>query len=154
MNSDIGIRWPVRTLLTIIEPLFALNGAYLIMTHPDQYLDMMIRNPGPLIPHAKTTTPDLIYTQLAAGWIMFALLEAILLRSTRERRIWRNTCIAMLGSDAFHVRSIVQGAGGLGDWLRVWDWTGGEWKVALGSYPFLLARVYVVYRSYVDKGYK
>jgi len=142
----LSLPWPIRTLLTIIEPLFALNGAYLILTNPTSYLEMTHRTS--LIPHTKV--PDLLYTQLASGWIMFALLGAILLRNTRDRVVWRHTCLAMLGSDAFHIWSVIQGAGGLEGWLRVWEWTGGEWGVALGSWPFLFARVWVVWKTYTD----
>lgn len=139
-----------RILLTILEPLFALNGAAMTLFNPASYLGMMTRG-------AATTSynPDtqFLYTELAGAWLYFAFAKAVILGYSHaaDVRLWRLLCAGVLLSDAAYCLSIVQASPGGGNWeswvgsLVAGEWTLNDWLVVLSSVVPAFVRVLVVF---------
>lgn len=140
-GQSTAIPYLYRFLLLNVEPLFALNGAILVLFKPDMYLSTMTR--GML----STIQPSsrFIYTQLAGGWLFLAFAEGVILRLVDDLRVWRLLCLGiLLGSDIAYCHSCAQALGGWDVWLRVMDWTKEDWAVSLGTWPFVFVRLAIV----------
>jgi hypothetical protein len=79
-----------------LEPLGALNGAYLLTFNPHEYHTFM----PPAAQYASTS--QLIYTQLASTYVLFAVLEAIVLRLTTQLSVWKAVLFGILLCDLGH----------------------------------------------------
>ncbi|KAF4344213.1 hypothetical protein FBEOM_1807 [Fusarium beomiforme] len=86
-----------RALFLWFEPLAAFVGSFIIWFNPVKFLNTMDAT-------AKFA-PDnrVIYNQLAATYTLFAYNEAILLRTTKDLRIWRTVLFGILICDALHL---------------------------------------------------
>lgn len=116
----------IRTLITTLEPLLALSGAVLLLTHPQLYLSSLTRNTATSDPSQQW-----IYTQLAGGWLLIVFLEAVLLRLVDDVRVWRLVCWALLASDVCYTHACALAVGGWGEWVVVgglW-WAGGGGRI-------------------------
>ncbi|KAI2630628.1 hypothetical protein GGR54DRAFT_162417 [Hypoxylon sp. NC1633] len=115
-----------RTFFLIIEPISALVGAYYAHFRQDEYLGMTA--------HASSPVPfgtSVVLSQLANLYLLFALNEALVLRSTGDIRIWRTVLFGLLVADFGHLYSV----SGLGSWVY-WDatrWNAIDW----GNVPFV-----------------
>lgn len=130
-----------RFPLLYLEPLFALSGAILVLTNPQKYLASMSRN---TISSFDPST-QFIYTELAGGWLHLVFTEAVIFRLVDDVRVWRLICMGILLSDAAYTHSCAQAVGGWKAWLVVSEWTVEDWTVAVTTWPFLLARLGIVF---------
>lgn len=128
-----------QILLTIVEPLFALGGAFLCYRKPANYLATMTRES---ISFSQDT--QFLYTQLSGGFVYFAFIEAVLLRTFDDRRLWRMVCLGMLLSDIAYIHSTAQAVGGWQNFVVLSDWTSNDWVVFLTTIPFVIVRVLMV----------
>ncbi|KAH0537062.1 hypothetical protein FGG08_006103 [Glutinoglossum americanum] len=91
---------PYRILLLYFEPLLALNGAVMAHFFPSRFLLTM--SPSAT---AATYSPQtqVIYDQLAATYVLFALVEAVVLRVTSELSVWKAVVFGALVCDVIHL---------------------------------------------------
>ena len=132
-----------RFFLLYAEPLFALNGAILLLFKPGSYLSTMTRQATTSVMDEST---QFIYTELAGGWLHLAFTEAVVLRYVDDVKVWRLICAAMLLSDVAYCHSCAQAVGGWQEWLRVTGWGMEDWIVTITTWPFALARVAIAFK--------
>jgi len=118
---------PYTLFFLYIEPISALVGAYYAHFDPAKYLALTsFPSSSSLLsyssPSIVTTT---ILSQLANLYLLFALNEALVLRSTNDLRVWRTLLFGLLMADAGHLWS-VNGFGWSVYW-RAWEWNEMMW---------------------------
>ncbi|EFY96262.1 hypothetical protein X797_008477 [Metarhizium robertsii] len=128
-----------RLLLTVVEPLFAVNGAILVLLAPERYLSTVTRHGGTFA--AEST---FLYTLLGGAWLYFAFVEAVVMRACDDVRLWRLLCAGMLVSDVAFCHSAAQAVGGWTSWADLSAWTLDDHLVLWATVPFLVVRVLVV----------
>ncbi|KAG8413990.1 hypothetical protein J3458_011645 [Metarhizium acridum] len=128
-----------RLLLTVVEPLFAVNGAIMVFRAPEAYLSTMTRHGG-----AFAAGSTFLYTSLGGAWLYFAFVEAVVMRACDDVRLWRLLCAGMLVSDVAFCHSAAQAVGGWASWARLSAWTLDDHLVFWSTAPFLVVRVLVV----------
>ncbi|KAI1376736.1 hypothetical protein F4677DRAFT_72046 [Hypoxylon crocopeplum] len=117
---------PYRAFFLIIEPISALVGAFYAHFRQDEYLGMTVHGASPV-----ALGTSIVMTQLANLYLLFALNEALVLRSTGDLRVWRTVLFGLLVADLGHLYSV----GSLGSWVY-WDatrWNAIDW----GNVPFV-----------------
>src|SRR5436190_14915228 len=96
---ETAFRVPVfyRLSFLTIEPISALVGAYFAHFQPQMYLYLTHSQsaPGSTIP----TGTRVVLRQLANLYLLFALNEALVLRSTADLRVWRSLLLGLLLAD-------------------------------------------------------
>ncbi|KAI0383000.1 hypothetical protein F5Y04DRAFT_37468 [Hypomontagnella monticulosa] len=102
-----------RAFFLIIEPISALLGAFYAHFRQDEYLAMTTHTSSPV-----TLGTSIVLSQLANLYLLFALNEALVLRSTGDLRVWRTVLFGLLIADFGHLYSV----SGLGSWVY-WDVT-------------------------------
>ncbi|CAI6100359.1 unnamed protein product [Clonostachys chloroleuca] len=145
------IPWIYRLPLLYIEPLCALNGAYLLYLKPRNFLEVVtpyhekhfptavssssvVANASKILKAATSSSkaappvPSLssvrVLTDMLAGMnLLFAFNLAVTLRvAGNDHRLWRCICSGMLLSDAMHVYATVREFG----WPAVLDYN--SWR--------------------------
>ncbi|OQO06563.1 hypothetical protein B0A48_08346 [Cryoendolithus antarcticus] len=127
-------------LLTNVEPVFTLMGILFLLSNPLKYSSMTTRE----LVTALDPAASFIYTQLAGAWCVIAFAEGVLLRQVDDLKVWKLVCMAMLCSDALYTHSLAQPVGGWGVFVDLGTWTANDWIAALGTVPFVLARLAIV----------
>ncbi|CAG9999814.1 unnamed protein product [Clonostachys byssicola] len=146
-----NIPWLYRLPLLYIEPLCALNGAYLLYLKPRNFLEVVspyhekhfptavssssvVANASKILKAATSSSkaappvPSLssvrVLTDMLAGMnLLFAFNLAVTLRvAGNDHRLWRCICSGMLLSDAMHVYATVREFG----WPAVLDYN--SWR--------------------------
>jgi len=107
-----------------LEPLIALSGAYHLALHPALYFSYM-----PASAHYSPAS-RIVYNQLASAYLAFAVIEALVLRSTDDIRVWKTVMWALLVCDAGHAYASWVEMGTRGFWCA-WEW-GGKDAVTMG----------------------
>ncbi|KAF3064133.1 hypothetical protein GL218_01240 [Daldinia childiae] len=102
-----------RAFFLIIEPISALVGAFFAHFRQDEYLSMTIHTEA-----SVSLGTSVVLSQLANLYLLFALNEALVLRSTGDLRVWRTVLFVLLVADFGHLYSV----SGLGSWVY-WDVT-------------------------------
>jgi len=91
-----------RLLFFYLEPFFALGGTYLCHFNPSSYFSKVLPgNIDPILPNTQ-----LILTNLASSYLHFAIIEAVTLRLTNDKRVWISVIVAMLANDLGHLWSL------------------------------------------------
>ncbi|KAK8202650.1 hypothetical protein IWZ01DRAFT_545396 [Phyllosticta capitalensis] len=134
-----------------LEPIFALNGAYIYVAKPTETLQII--TPPPIYPQTlqQTAIETTLMWEVASLYVYFAFIELVILRyvGTARRDIWRLVLAGILFSDMGHLWSlklIAQAAGTPDAWYdpRMWtrwqDWgnQGLTWFGFLLRISFLL----------------
>lgn len=121
-----------RLTLLYLEPLFALNGAYLLLSSPLSFLAAVSTSPSASLSSSSSSQQHLlsdvriITDQLGILHLVFAFNLAVVLRSTRDLRTWRLMCAGMLLSDVLHILAQARELG----WDRCWEpagWRASDW---------------------------
>ena len=105
-----------------IEPFSTLVGAYFGCIQQQTYLELT---------HARSfqngisTGVAIVLFQLGNLYLMFALSEALVLRSSREVKVWRAVLIPMLIADLGHLYSV--SPLGLDAYWSVLQWNSIDW---------------------------
>jgi hypothetical protein len=68
---------------------------------------------------------QIVYDQLAAAYLFFAVVEGLVLRTTRELRVWRAVVFALLLCDAGHLYATWLEMG-TRDFVNAWNWRGHD----------------------------
>ena len=112
-----------RLFFLYIEPISALVGAFYAFCKPEVYLHLTHASSAP-----ATNIPvssRIVLTQLSNLYLLFALNEALVLRSTRDLRVWRTLLAGLLVADFGHLYSV--SSLGLGVFWKVHDWNAMDW---------------------------
>ncbi|PTB41830.1 hypothetical protein M441DRAFT_46939 [Trichoderma asperellum CBS 433.97] len=126
-----------RALFLYFEPAAALFGALLLHFRPEIFLNTM----SPVAKYA--TDNQVIYDQLFATYTLFAFNEAVILRITKDLRVWKALLVGILVCDAIHLYGSWAALGGAVFWdIRSWrpeDWAnlGSLWGQAAVRVAFL-----------------
>jgi hypothetical protein len=106
-----------------IEPMSAVVGACCAYFQPDQYLFLTHAASAP-----EGTVPlstNIVLTQLANLYLLFALNEALVLRTTSDLRVWSVLLFGLLVADFGHLYSVSS----LGPeiYWKVTSWNAMDW---------------------------
>ncbi|KAK0665594.1 hypothetical protein QBC41DRAFT_339703 [Cercophora samala] len=142
-KASLTIPLPLRLTLLVLEPLTALNGAYLTLFQPLSYHTAITR-PSPVWSPPFSPQNQYLYTQLAAAWLVFAFNESVVLYLYDDLRLWKLMCWGMLISDAVYHVSAVQAVGGWERFAGVGGWNGFDWAVAICAGGAAVVRVWIV----------
>lgn len=116
-----------RLFFLYIEPISALVGAFYAHFDPGAYLHLTHAASFPtstLAPPAGTTA---VLSQLANLYLLFALNEALVLRSTNDLRVWRTLLLGLLIADLGHLWSM-RGTGTFWQvYVAFWEWNEMAW---------------------------
>ncbi|KAH8658821.1 hypothetical protein BGZ60DRAFT_339933, partial [Tricladium varicosporioides] len=107
----------------VIEPLSALVGAYYAHFQPSTYLTLT--NPSSPASKNLPLSTNIVLTQLANLYLLFALNEALVLRSTSDLTVWRTVLVGLLIADFGHLYSVK--SLGLGIYWKLWEWNSMAW---------------------------
>ncbi|KAJ9151754.1 hypothetical protein NKR23_g2946 [Pleurostoma richardsiae] len=128
-----GFRLPIpyRLFFLLIEPLSALVGAFYAHFRQREYLTL---TDAASLPSSSSPLPlgtSIVLDQLANLYLLFALNEALVLRSTSDLRVWKTVLFVLLVADFGHLYTVR----GLG--LSIyWDYT--RWNaIDWGNIPFV-----------------
>ena len=91
---------PYRLLFLYVEPVCALFGAIINLVSPITYLLSLSPNATPST-YDPLTSP--IYAQLAGHLLLFTWLQAVLLRSTDDLRVWKIVLAGIVLCDLLHL---------------------------------------------------
>ncbi|KAK5173752.1 uncharacterized protein LTR77_002433 [Saxophila tyrrhenica] len=124
-----AIPLPYQLFFLYIEPVATAIGAYYAHFSQPAYTTMTSSLlPSALATPALTpvsTTSSIILTQLANLYLVFALNEALVLRSTSDVRVWKAFLFGLLVADLGHLFSVRQA--GLEVYWEVWRWNAMYW---------------------------
>ncbi|RKU47961.1 hypothetical protein DL546_002831 [Coniochaeta pulveracea] len=126
--SKFSVPLVYRLFFLIIEPISALVGAYYAHLDQTTYLNLTHASSAPsLIP----TGTSIVLSQLANLYSLFALNEALVLRSTSDIRVWKTVLFCLLVADIGHLYTVRQ----LGPQIywSVTKWNAIDW----GNIPFV-----------------
>lgn len=129
-RKAVGFVIPViyRLFFLIIEPISALAGAYFAHFRQAEYLTLTHAATAPTpIP----TGTSIVLSQLANLYLLFALNEALVLRSTNSLVVWKTVLFGLLVADLGHLYSVA--AVGPRVYWDVTSWNAIDW----GNVPFV-----------------
>ncbi|KAL6866990.1 hypothetical protein J3F83DRAFT_98368 [Trichoderma novae-zelandiae] len=127
------VRLPLayRLFFLLLEPISALVGAYYTHFHQHRYLQLLhgATAPAQLVPLGTSVA----MSQLANMYLFFALNEALVLRATKDPRVWRAVLLVLLIADVGHLYSMKE----LGPeiYYNVTGWNAGD----VGNVPWVYA---------------
>ncbi|KAI1457208.1 hypothetical protein F4805DRAFT_457965 [Annulohypoxylon moriforme] len=90
-----------RAFFLIIEPLSALVGAFYAHFRQHEYLAMTSHASPPM-----SFGTSVVMSQLANLYLLFALNEALVLRSTGDLKVWKTVLFGLLVADFGHLYSV------------------------------------------------
>lgn len=115
---------PYQLFFLYIEPVATAAGAY--MAHYQQHSYLQMTYPTTTQSVLPVSTVDsIILTQLANLYFVFALNEALVLRATNDRAVWKAFLFGLLIADFGHLYSVK--AVGEEVYWRVWEWNAMYW---------------------------
>jgi hypothetical protein len=126
-----------RLFFLIIEPISALAGAYMAYFQPTNYLTLT--TPLSPSPADLPLSTNIVLTQLANLYLLFAINEALVLRSTSDMKVWKTVLLGLLIADFGHLYS-VKALGFSGYW-KVWEWNAMAWGNVGFVYAGALTRI-------------
>jgi hypothetical protein len=120
------------------EPVAALAGTYLCLFKPDRFLSGTMPLPAYLAATSGSSVPitpllRMMLINIGVLYALFAITEGVVLRLTKEKRVWLAVLAAMLICDVGHIYAVFEIAPG-----RVWQvggWNSDEW-VNYGTLTF------------------
>ncbi|KAF8863782.1 hypothetical protein BDZ45DRAFT_670022 [Acephala macrosclerotiorum] len=93
----------------IIEPVSALVGAFYAHFRPLDYLQLTHASSSAYADASSIPTSTLIVlSQLANLYLLFAINEALVLRSTSDLTVWRTVLFGLLVADFGHLYTVRQ----------------------------------------------
>lgn len=133
-QKQLGFSLPIayRVFFLVIEPISALVGAYFAHFRQRDYLLLTDPSSASVLTSIPTGT-SIVLSQLANLYLLFALNEALVLRSTSDLRVWKTVLFVLLVADLGHLYSIRE----LGpDIYLPWNFT--RWNaIDWGNIPFV-----------------
>ncbi|KAK4236526.1 hypothetical protein C8A03DRAFT_45485 [Achaetomium macrosporum] len=139
IKASTAVPLSYRVTLTLLEPLFALNGAMMTFLTPQAYVSGITHEPALYSP-----ANQFLYTQLGGAWLLFAFNEVVVMRLVDDLRVWRLLCCGMLVSDLCYHVSSVQAVGGWARFCELGQWTAFDWAVFASAVGPMVVRLLVV----------
>ncbi|KAK2630335.1 hypothetical protein QTJ16_001155 [Diplocarpon rosae] len=90
----------------VIEPICALVGAYFAQFRPLEYLQLTHSGSAPSWKSTIPLSTSIVLSQLANLYLLFAINEALVLRSTSDLRVWKTVLFGLLLADLGHLYSV------------------------------------------------
>lgn len=116
---------PYRVFLLYLEPASTLLGAFFAHCRQHQYLALTHARSAPANDGTVPVGTAVALSQLANLYVLFALNEVFVLRSTRDLRVWRALVWGLLLADLGHLYSLVPL--GLDVYWKFWAWNSIDW---------------------------
>lgn len=113
-----------RLFFLYIEPFATAVGAYYAHFAQQAYLQMTYASTQTTI-LGPSTRESIVLSQLANMYAVFALNEALVLRSTTDLRVWKVFLFGLLLADFGHVYSV--NSVGLNVYWQFWNWNKMYW---------------------------
>ncbi|KAF2226057.1 hypothetical protein BDZ85DRAFT_75132 [Elsinoe ampelina] len=113
-----------RLFFLYIEPVATAVGAYYAHFGQKDYLAMTVPSLSPTL-LGPSKVESIVLTQLANMYLVFALNEALVLRATSDRNVWRVFLLGLLIADFGHLYSV--NSMGLQTYWRFWEWNAIYW---------------------------
>jgi hypothetical protein len=131
-SASLAIPFVYRVWHLWLEPLTALSGVYLLHCAPEQYFEYMPQTAQ------YAVESQIVYNQLAASYLFFAIIEGLVLRTTYDLGVWRAVVFALLLCDAGHLYAAWLEMGTRG-FVCVWAWRGHDAATMMSFVvPFVL----------------
>jgi hypothetical protein len=124
-SSNFTLPYAYSLFFLTIEPISALIGAYYAHFRPLEYLQLTNLPSSPSTLSTIPLSTTIVLSQLANLYFLFALNEALVLRSTGDLRVWKTVLFGLLIADFGHLYSVK----GLGSSIY-WDvmrWNKMDW---------------------------
>ncbi|CAK7202998.1 hypothetical protein SEUCBS139899_005725 [Sporothrix eucalyptigena] len=133
MSVTASIHLPAvyRLFFLFIEPVSAVAGAYFAHFRQHDYLSMTHAASAPATEGEIPIVSSVVLSQLANLYLLFTLNEALVLRTTADRRVWRTLLFGLLVADLGHLYSLR--ALGSDVYWRADLWNAMDW----GNVPFV-----------------
>jgi len=113
-----------RLFFLYIEPIATAIGAYYAHFQQQEYLRLTYASTTASI-LGPSIRESIVLSQLANMYAVFALNEALVLRSTSDLRVWKIFLLGLLLADFGHIYS-VKSVGSHVYW-QFWDWNEIYW---------------------------
>lgn len=112
-----------RLFFLYIEPISALVGSFYAFFKQNEYLQLTHATTAPSTPIPLSSS--IVLTQLSNLYLLFALNEALVLRSTRNLRVWKTLLAGLLVADFGHLYTVSP----LGPdiYWKVQNWNAMDW---------------------------
>ncbi|ESZ91158.1 hypothetical protein SBOR_8457 [Sclerotinia borealis F-4128] len=131
VSPDFRLPMAYSWFFLVIEPISALLGAYYAYFRPLTYLQLTDLSSSPSLETSIPLSTNIVLTQLANLYLLFAINEALVLRATSDLRVWKTVLFGLLLADLGHLYS-VRGLGWEIYWnVMVWN------KMAWGNVGFV-----------------
>lgn len=119
-----GIPYVYQAFFLYIEPIATAVGAYYAHFGQTEYLKLTVPSLASSI-LGPSMVESIVLTQLANMYFVFALNEALVLRATSDRHVWRIFLLGLLIADFGHIYSIR--VMGLDTYWKFWEWNSIYW---------------------------
>jgi len=113
-----------RLFFLYIEPVATAVGAYYAHFQQTEYLRLTVPSALPSV-SGPSVAESIVLTQLANMYFVFALNEALVLRVTTNRDLWKVFLFGLLVADFGHLYSV--NAMGLDTYWKFWEWNSIYW---------------------------
>lgn len=113
-----------RLFFLYIEPVATAVGAFYAHFKQQEYLQMTYSSASTAI-LGPSTRESIVLSQLANMYAVFALNEALVLRSTADLRVWKVFLFGLLLADFGHVYSV--NSVGTDIYWKIWTWNAMYW---------------------------
>lgn len=120
-----------RLFFLTVEPISAFAGAFFAHFRQHDYLTMTDAATSPATAAEIPVVTSVVLSQLANLYFLFTLNEALVLRATADRRVWKTLLFGLLVADLGHLWSLK--ALGTDVYWRVDQWNAMDW----GNVPFV-----------------
>ena len=124
MSSSSVFPFVYRLFFLYIEPVATAVGAYYAHFQQNEYLKLTVPSVAPSL-LGPSTAESIVLTQLANMYFVFALNEALVLRTTANRDVWKVFLLGLLIADFGHLYSV--NVMGLDVYWRFWEWNSIYW---------------------------
>jgi hypothetical protein len=108
-----------------VEPASAIVGAYFAQFQPVKYLQLTHAASAPLFDNDLPVATQVSLSQLANLYLLFAINESLVLRSTRDLRVWRTVLLGLLIADFGHLLTV--SPLGIEKFYDFWNWNAIDW---------------------------
>lgn len=116
-----------RIFFLYIEPVSTIVGAYYAHFQPSQYLHLTHSLSHPSLAAAIPVGVTTVLSQLANLYVLFAVNEALVLRSTNDVNVWRTLLFGLLVADFGHLASVRLTGTPWEVYAQFWTWNEMAW---------------------------
>ncbi|KAK3697674.1 hypothetical protein LTR37_017323 [Vermiconidia calcicola] len=113
-----------RLFFLYIEPVATAVGAYYAEFEQHEYMQLTYSSSAAAA-FGVSTRESIVLTQLANLYFVFALNEALVLRTTNDLRVWRAFLLGLLIADFGHCYSVNKV--GIEVYYEFWKWNSMYW---------------------------